>query len=70
MNTYTYPQTNTRQILNVLQKRPLSFQELSKRIEETDEALSEDINQLVNRGVVSMRFHDHHVLYKLKKNPQ
>ena len=69
MNTSTHVHTNTRQILNVLGKRPLSFQELSRRIDESDEALSEDINELVRRGAIAMRFRDHYVTYRVKKIP-
>ncbi|OGY31191.1 MAG: hypothetical protein A3C02_04100 [Candidatus Andersenbacteria bacterium RIFCSPHIGHO2_02_FULL_45_11] len=69
MNTSTRVHTNTKQILNLLDKRPLSFQELARRVHESDEVLSEDINELVHEGVVAMRFHNHHVTYRVKKIP-
>lgn len=55
--------------MDVLEKRPLSFQELSRLVQEDDEQLSRDIDYLVHAGVVSMRFRDHHVMYTLAHHP-
>lgn len=65
MNTSTRVHTNTKQIMDVLSKRPLSFWELSRKIDEDDESLSQDVDEMVQAGVVTMRFHNHRVQYKL-----
>jgi predicted transcriptional regulator len=66
MDVRTRVREISNEIIDVLEKEPLSFQELSRRVHENDEKLSQDIDNLVHAGVVGMRFRNHRVLYTLK----
>ncbi|MBI3255638.1 MAG: winged helix-turn-helix transcriptional regulator [Candidatus Andersenbacteria bacterium] len=57
------------QILNVLAREELTFQELSEFLKRNDERLSHDVDELVKLGMVERHFHHHAVVYTASQSP-
>lgn len=57
------------QILNVLAREELTFQELGEFLKRQDEDLSYDVDELVKLGMVERHFHHHAVVYTASQSP-
>lgn len=54
---------STSKIINILDRKELSFHELSHALREDEETLSKELNQLIRDDVIARRFHHHNVTY-------
>ncbi len=65
MSTRTNSQykTSTSKIINILDRKELSFHQLSQRLQEDEEVLSRELNQLIRDDIVARKFHNHNVTY-------
>jgi len=53
------------QIMNVLAREELTFQELAEFLRRDDEVLSRAIDELTKAGAIKRHFHRHEVVYTL-----
>ncbi len=51
------------QLMNVLSREELTFQELSEMLKRDEAAMSDDLNVLVQSGMARRHFHQHKVTY-------
>lgn len=56
------------QIMNVLAREELSFQELCELLKRDESKLSVDLDRLVKAGMVKRHFHGHAVVYTLAQS--
>lgn len=56
------------QIMNVLAREELTFQELAEFLKQDDEELSQAIDTLAKAGAIKRHFHRHEVVYALRES--
>lgn len=61
--TNSHYKTSTSKIINILDRKELSFQQLSQSLHTDEEVLSRELNQLIRDDVVARKFRNHNVTY-------